>query len=120
MPYLQYRFGKPDYSIAYDARCWCLPENDPKAIKDFAKVADLVSAVASSTCDIAAIPDSLVSKLVTDDKTVSAKVTTLSSSVEFPYAVLVASSDIPLLALTALNNELISLSRDRQLKANLT
>lgn len=96
------------------------PENDPKTIKDFAESADLVSAVASSTCDIAAIPDSLVSKLVTDDKAVSAKVTTLSSSVEFPYAVLVASSDIPLSALTALNNELISLSKDRLLKTNLT
>jgi ABC-type phosphate/phosphonate transport system substrate-binding protein len=96
------------------------PETDPKTIKDYAESADLVIAVAGSQCDIAAIPDASVKELVTDVKSVSAKVSTLVSSVEFPYAVLVASSDVPLTAIKALNDELISLSKDRQLKANLS
>ena len=58
-------------------------------------------------------------ELVTDVKSVSAKVSTILSSVEFPYAVLMASSDIPLTAITALNDELVSLSKDRTLKTNL-
>ena len=95
-------------------------EADPKVIKDYAENSDLVAAVASSQCDAVAIPDSLVKSLVTDDKTVSSKVSTLVSSVEFPYSILVASSDIPLVAITALNDELISLSKDRQLKSNLS
>ncbi len=94
-------------------------ENDPKTIKDFAEPADLVKAVSTSACDAAAIPDALVSELVTDDKAISAKVSTLTSSVAIPYAVLVASSDIPFNALTALNDEWISLSKDRLLKPNI-
>src|SRR5258707_1105673 len=85
------------------------PEIDPKTIKDYAESSDLVSALASSQCDIAAIPDALVKELITDDKSVSAKVSTIASSVEFPYTVLVASSDVPLTAITALNDELVSL-----------
>ena len=96
------------------------PENDPKTIKDYAEPADLVKAVSNSQCDAAAISDASVGELVTDDKTVSAKVSTLTSSVAFPYAVLVASSDIPLGALTALNDEWITLSKDRQLKTNVS
>ncbi len=96
------------------------PENDPKTIKDYTEPADLVSAVASSQCDMAAISDASVGELVTDDKAVSAKVSTLISSVVFPYTVLVASSDIPLGALTALNDEWVSLSKDRQLKTNVS
>jgi len=96
------------------------PENDPKTIKEYAEPADLVKAVAASTCDAAAIPDSLVGELVTDDNAVSAKASTLTSSVTFPYAVLVASSDIPLSVVTTLNDEWIALSKDRQLKANVS
>jgi ABC-type phosphate/phosphonate transport system substrate-binding protein len=95
------------------------PETDPKAIKNYPESADLVRAVANGQCDLAAIPDASVKELVTDDKTVSSKVTTIASSVEFPYAVLIASSDIPLTAIKALNDELISLSKDRQLKTSL-
>ncbi len=96
------------------------PENDPKTIKDYAEPADLVKAVASSQCDAAAISDASVGELVTDDTAVSTKVSTLTSSLEFPYTVLVASSDIPLGALTALNGEWVTLSKDRQLKTNVT
>ena len=96
------------------------PETDPKTIKDYAESSDLVSALASSQCDIAAIPDTLVKELVTDDKTVSAKVSTVASSVEFPYSVLMASSDVPLTAITALSDELVSLSKDRTLKTSLS
>lgn len=95
-------------------------ENAPKTIKDYAEPADLVKAVASSQCDMAAISDASVGELVTDDSAVSAKVSTLTSSVAFPYIVLIASSDIPLGTLTTLNDEWISLSKDRQLKANVS
>ena len=57
--------------------------------------------------------------LVVDDKTVAAKVSTLISSVEFPYSVMVASSDIPLTELASLNDELIAISQDKSLKTNL-
>ena len=96
------------------------PESDPKTIKDYAEFSDLVNAVASNQCDMAAIPDALVKALVTDDKSVSAKVSTIVSSVEFPYAVLMASSDVPSAAMTALSDEFISLSKDRQLKTTLS
>jgi ABC-type phosphate/phosphonate transport system substrate-binding protein len=95
------------------------PEIDPKTIKDYTEVSDMVSAVASSQCDAAAIPDASVKELVTDDKTVSTKVSTVVSSVEFPYAVFVASSDVPLTAITALNDEMVSLSKDQKLKTSL-
>ena len=95
------------------------PETDPKIIKDYTETSDLVQAVASSQCDVAAIPDSLVKELVSDDKSVASKVSTLMSSVEFPYTVLVTSLDVPVTAITSLNDELISLSKDRQLKASL-
>ncbi len=95
------------------------PETDPKTIKDYAETSDLVKAVASSQCDVAAIPDALVKELVTDNKSVSAKVSTLISSVEIPYAVLVVSSDVPLTAIMMLNDGLVSLSKDRQLKSSL-
>jgi ABC-type phosphate/phosphonate transport system substrate-binding protein len=96
------------------------PESDPKTIKDFEASSDLVNAVSSSQCDAAAIPDASVKELVTDDKTVSAKVTIIETSLEFPYSVLMASSDIPLSAITALNDELISLSKDSKLKTGLS
>ena len=96
------------------------PENDPKTIKDYAENADLVNAVAGSQCDAAAIPDASAKELVTDDKAVSAKVTIIETSVEFPYAVLMASSDIPLSMISALNDELVSLSKDTKLKTNLS
>ncbi|MBA3869549.1 MAG: PhnD/SsuA/transferrin family substrate-binding protein [Anaerolineae bacterium] len=96
------------------------PEIDPKTIKDYAGSSDLVSALASNQCDIAAIPDASVKELITDNKSVSSKVSTILSSVEFPYSVLVASSDIPLSAITALNDEFMTLSKDRQLKTALS
>jgi ABC-type phosphate/phosphonate transport system substrate-binding protein len=96
------------------------PENDPKTIKDYTESSDLVTAVASSQCDVAAIPDVSVKELVTDDKSVSAKASAILTSIEFPYTVLMASSDIPLSAITAVNNELVSLAKDRLLKINLS
>ncbi len=96
------------------------PENDPKTIKEYAEPADLVKAVSSSTCDAAAIPDTLLAELVTDDKTISAKVSSLTSSVAFPYSVLVASSDIPLSIVTDLNDEWVNLSKDRLLNTNVS
>lgn len=95
------------------------PIVDPKTIKDYETPEELVKAVSSSACDAAAIHDSSVAELVTDDETVAARVTTVSTSAEIPYAVLTASSDIPLASLTALNDELVRLSRDRQLRTQL-
>jgi len=96
------------------------PENAPKTIREYDDPAALVKAVSTSECDVAAIPDTSVDELITNDKAVSAKVSSLTSSVAFPYAVLVASSDIPLSALTALNDEWVSLSKDRTLKTNMS
>lgn len=94
-------------------------ESDLKLIKDYVEPADLVKAVSTSECDAAAIPDSLVKELLTDDKTIAAKVSTLISSVEFPYSVMVASSDVPLTVLASLNDELIAISQDKALKSSL-
>ncbi len=95
------------------------PIVDPQTIKDYETPEDLVKAVSTSACDVGAILDSQVADLVTDVESVASRVTSVSTSAEIPYAILTASSDIPLSSLTALNNEMVRLSRDRQLRTQL-
>ncbi|MCA0452501.1 MAG: PhnD/SsuA/transferrin family substrate-binding protein [Chloroflexi bacterium] len=95
------------------------PIEDPQTIRDYETPEEMVKAVSSSACDAAAIVDSSVAERVTDDEAVAARVTTVLTSAEIPYAVLTASSDISLDTLTALNDEFIRLSRDRQLRVQL-
>lgn len=95
------------------------PIVDPQTIKDYETPEDLVKAVSTSACDMGAILDSEVADLVTDVESVASRVTTVSTSAEIPFSILTASSDIPLSSLTALSDEMVRLSRDRQLRTQL-
>lgn len=92
------------------------PVSDIKTIKDYSDSVKLVKAVSTSECDAAAIPLDDLKALVSDDSTIAAKVSALVSSVDFPYHVMVASSDIPLSVLNSVNTELIAIAKNSDLK----
>lgn len=88
------------------------PVSAPEAVVDYDDVPELIRAVADGDCDAAGIPESALEEYAGALGETAEAITTLATTITFPYGVLVMPDEIPLGVRLALTETLQAMSED--------
>jgi ABC-type phosphate/phosphonate transport system substrate-binding protein len=88
------------------------PVNDLKSVKDYDTIPALVKAVAAGDCDGAGIPQSALADFADEIGSARDRINTISTSIPFPYAILMFPIEVPLGVRLTLTDTLIELAED--------